>query len=149
MTTDQKLTQLRALMKDRGIDAYFVQSSDFHQSEYLAPHFAERSWLTGFTGSAGLAVVTADKAACWADGRYTVQAKKQLAGTEFELMNWGQPGVPSPLEWLKEELPENGTLAYCGAYLPQSTYNRWQKALENKNITFKEDEDLVGGIWDA
>lgn len=148
MTTDQKLMKLRSLMKDRGIDAYFVQSSDFHQSEYLAPHFAERSWLTGFTGSAGLAVVTKDKAACWADGRYTVQAKKQLAGTEFELMNWGQPGVPTPLEWLKEELPENGTLAYYGAYLPQSTYTRWQEALKKKSITFKEDEDLVGEIWD-
>ena len=82
---NERLEALRTLMAQRGIDAYLVPTSDFHDSEYVGEYFKCRKYLTGFTGSAGTAVITADDAGLWTDGRYFVQAAKQLEGSGFRL----------------------------------------------------------------
>ncbi|MDO5733567.1 MAG: aminopeptidase P family protein [Eubacteriales bacterium] len=148
MTANERLQALRQVMREKKIDAYLVQSSDYHQSEYLAPHFAERAWLTGFTGSAGLAIVTADEALVWADGRYTIQAKQQLEGSDFKAMPWGSgPGMISPQEWLRDNLPDHSSFGYYGAYMSPAMFANWEQALKGKEIKFVESEDLVGAIW--
>lgn len=81
MTISEKLQALRAVMKANGIDIYVVPTADFHQSEYVGEHFKARAYITGFTGSAGTAVITLDEAGLWTDGRYFLQAGKQLEGT--------------------------------------------------------------------
>ena len=83
MTTNEKIAALRKLMNERGIDMYLIPTDDFHSSEYVGEHFKARSCITGFTGSAGTAIVTQKEAHLWADGRYFVQAAKQIAGSEI------------------------------------------------------------------
>ena len=100
MTVDQKLELLRTKMKERGMDAYMVPTADFHESEYVGDHFKCRQFLTGFTGSAGIAVVTMKEACLWVDGRYFVQAAVQLQGTSVKMMKMGQEGVPSVAGYL-------------------------------------------------
>ena len=85
-----KLDSLRNLMKEKGIDLYYIPTADFHESEYVIDYFKARSYMTGFTGSAGVAVVTAEEAGLWTDGRYFIQAAKQLEGSGFELFKMGK-----------------------------------------------------------
>ena len=106
MTVDQKLELLRTKMKERGMDAYMVPTADFHESEYVGDHFKCRQFLTGFTGSAGIAVVTMKEACLWVDGRYFVQAAVQLQGTSVKMMKMGQEGVPSVAGYLEAEVLE-------------------------------------------
>ena len=100
----EKLTTLRALMAREGMDAYIIPTADFHESEYVGEYFKSRAYLTGFTGSAGVAVATMETAGLWTDGRYFIQAANQLAGSGFALMKMGEPGTPSIEEFLKEIL---------------------------------------------
>ena len=104
--TLDKLAALRAVMANHGIDAWIIPSSDAHESEYVAEHWEGRSWVSGFTGSAGTFVITSEKAALWADGRYFIQAGQELKDSTITLMKDGQPGVPAIKEWLATELPE-------------------------------------------
>lgn len=89
------------------IDAYIIPSQDAHQSEFIAECYTRRAYISGFTGSAGTAVVTKDKAALWTDGRYFLQAEKQLSSC-WNLMRAGNPGVPTPSEWLNDALAPGG-----------------------------------------
>ena len=82
----EKLTERRTLMAREGMDAYISPTADFHESEYVGEYFKARAYMTGFTGSAGVAVATKDTAGMWTDGRYFIQAASQLAGSGFELM---------------------------------------------------------------
>ena len=93
MTIPEKLQALRAVMKANGIDIYVVPTDDFHQSEYVGEHFKARAYITGFTGSAGTAVITLDEAGLWTDGRYFLQADKQLEGTTITLRKMGDSGI--------------------------------------------------------
>ena len=105
MTTNEKIAALRDLMKERGIDMYLIPTDDFHSSEYVGEHFKARSFITGFTGSAGTAVITLTEAHLWADGRYFVQAAKQIAGSEVILERMGEPNVPIRwLSWIRRQM---------------------------------------------
>ena len=86
----ERLSQLRRLMEERGMDAYLVPTADFHESEYVGEYFKCRKFLTGFTGSAGTLVVTKDEALLWVDGRYFVQAEEQLKGSTVQMMKMGR-----------------------------------------------------------
>ena len=99
-----KLAALRARMAAASVDAFVVPSQDPHFSEYVPTCFERRAWISGFTGSAGTAVVTAREALLWTDGRYFLQASQELS-SEWTLMKGGQPGVPEPKQWLAEKLP--------------------------------------------
>ena len=103
---DAKLIALRAAMKNAGVDAFLVPSQDPHFSEYVATCYERRAWVSNFTGSAGTALVTRDEALLWTDGRYFLQAEKEL-GEEWTLMRGGQPGVPEPKAWLRDSMPKN------------------------------------------
>lgn len=89
-------------MKERGIDAYIVPSSDPHQSEYVAEHYTARAFITGFTGSAGTAVITLKDAGLWTDGRYFIQAENQLKDTGVTLFRMGEKGVPTIEKFLRK-----------------------------------------------
>ena len=110
----KRITALRAIMKREGIDYYYIPTADFHESEYVGDHFKCRQFLTGFTGSAGIAVVTMKEACLWVDGRYFVQAKKELEGQDTRLMAMGEEGVPTIEEYLMDHMPEGGVLGFDG-----------------------------------
>ncbi len=111
---NERLEKLRKSMAERKIDAYVVPTSDFHESEYVGEYFKCRKFLTGFTGSAGTAVVTASEAYLWTDGRYFVQAQKELTGSGFSLQKMGQEHVPDIEEYLEQVLPQGGVLGFDG-----------------------------------
>lgn len=143
----ERIARLRALMAERGIDAYLVPTSDYHESEYVGEHFACRSYITGFSGSAGTALIMKDWAGIWTDGRYFVQAAKELSGSGVELMRMGQPDVPSLEEYLAEHLPAGGVLGFDGRVVNGGLTEKLLVRLEDKNISFSYKEDLIGGIW--
>lgn len=144
---NERLKQLRHLMEERRMDAYLIPTSDFHESEYVGEHFKCRKFITGFTGSAGIAVVTATEAGLWTDGRYFVQAAAELEGSGFTLMKMGQEGVPTIEEFLESALPERGVLGFDGRVVNSRMGADLLDLMEDKNITFAYAEDLVGSIW--
>ena len=117
MTSSEKITALRQKMSENNIDAFIVYSADPHMSEYLPAEWQERTWLSGFTGSAGFVVITKDKAGLWTDGRYFVQAPKELKGSGIDLFKDGMEGTPNYIDWIISEIPENGRLSFP-RYLP-------------------------------
>ena len=148
MTVNQKLELLRTKMKERGMDAYMVPTADFHESEYVGDHFKCRQFLTGFTGSAGIAVVTMKEACLWVDGRYFVQAAVQLQGTSVKMMKMGQEGVPSVAGYLEAEVPENGCLGFDGRVVNALTGIDLEKRLKEKNARILCSDDLINEIWE-
>ncbi|MBQ0076352.1 MAG: aminopeptidase P family N-terminal domain-containing protein [Bacteroidales bacterium] len=109
MTIIERLLALRSLMKEHGIDAYIIPGTDPHASEYMAPHWAEMSWITGFKGESGTAVVTMDKALLWTDSRYYLQAGEELKGSSYELMRESDVDCPSISKWLGNYYAQDGT----------------------------------------
>ena len=112
MTVSEHIDALRKLMKERGYDIYIVPTDDFHQSENVGAYFQARTFITGFDGSAGTAIITLDHAGLWTDGRYFLQAEQQLSGTPVTLYRMLEPGVPSINEFLEKHLPEHGTIGF-------------------------------------
>lgn len=136
MSTDYKsrIQALRALMAQAGVQAAIVPQADAHLSEYLASHWQLRRWLSGFTGSAGDLVVTADKAALWTDSRYFIQAANQLEGTGIELMKDGLASTPSIAAWLASELKAGDTVGFNGLLFPAPRMEALENALAAKGI---------------
>lgn len=104
MTGQEKITWIQKKMQEENLAAYVIPTSDYHQSEYLGEYFKTRQFLSGFTGSAGVLVILKEKALLWADGRYHIQAEKQVAGTGIEIMKYGLIGVPNYVDFLKQNL---------------------------------------------
>ena len=144
---NERLKQLRALMAQHGMDAYYIPSSDFHDSEYVDPYFKCREFISGFTGSAGTMVVTKDFSGLWTDGRYFVQAKKQLEGQDTELMKMGEENVPTIDEFLMEHLPEGGVLGMDGRVVNTGIGRSFEKLLKVKKGTASIEHDLAGELW--
>lgn len=149
MTVNQRLQALRSEMSQKGIDAYVILSADPHNSEYVADHWAMRSWISGFTGSAGTAVVTADFAGLWTDGRYLVQGETELADSEFQLMLLKVQGKAEWLEYLVDHLKEGQCIGTYGACLPLHTQSTMVKACRDKNIRIETAYNLIGDIWEG
>ena len=142
-----RLEALRSAMKQRDLDAYYVPTADYHLSEYTGDHFKFRSWLSGFTGSAGTLAVTADRAGLWTDGRYFLQAEDQLAGTGIDLYKMQQPGVPSIEEFFLSSLPEGSRVGIDGRIISAAAGEKMAESLKEKNIALIPDADLAGIIW--
>ena len=117
-TVPERIAALRAAMKEAGVDGFLIPSSDPHMSEYLPDCYQARSWFSGFNGSVGTLAVTATDAALWVDGRYFIQAERQLAGSGIELMRIAQKGTPEIPTWLTDMLPENGVMGVDGLCFP-------------------------------
>ena len=148
MTIKQKLNALRILMKEKKIDAYLVPTDDFHGSEYVGDYFKCRKYITGFTGSAGTAIITQDMAGLWTDGRYFIQAADQLRDTTIELFKSGEPGVPTVHQFLNDKLEEGMCLGFDGRTVSAREAEELQELLQKKHITFSVNDDLIGEIWE-
>ena len=148
MTIKQKLNALRILMKEKKIDAYLVATDDFHGSEYVGDYFKCRKYITGFTGSAGTAIITQDMAGLWTDGRYFIQAADQLRDTTIALFRSGEPGVPTVHQFLKDKLEEGMCLGFDGRTVSAREAEELQELLQKKHITFSVNDDLIGEIWE-
>ena len=144
----EQIVALRKQMKEHGIDIYIIPTADFHQSEYVGEHFKAREYVTGFTGSAGTAVVTMEEAKLWTDGRYFIQAAAQLEGSGVELMKMGEPGVAKLSEYLAEVLAEGKTLGFDGRVLSKSEGESYAKLAAEKKAKLVYACDLAGEIWE-
>lgn len=146
----KRLTQLRELLRRERLSAYIFPSTDPHHSEYVADHWKGREWISGFDGSAGIAVVTLDKAALWTDSRYFLAAEAQLAGTEYELMKEKVAGTPSIAEWLGEVLrdapwPEIGVDGMVNGYGMVEDLKREMR--QRGGITVRTNWEPLSIIW--
>ena len=148
-TAAVKLTQLRELMQQRGIDAWVVMSADPHLSEYLPEHWKIRQWLTGFTGSVGTVVVAADQAGLWVDGRYWVQAEQQLHGTGFSLQKQTPDPNSSHLAWLEQQLAAGATIAVDGRIISVQQFDALQHIALKNRFELISDADLISPIWQS
>ena len=146
-TVPEKLAALRALMRDNKAAAYVVMSADPHMSEYLPAYWQVRLWLTGFTGSVGTLVVTQDFAGLWVDGRYWVQAEKELAGTGFVLQKLTQEEHSTHVAWLAKNLPQDAVVGVDGRALSIAQYQSLSLALAQKNAHIDTEQDLISPIW--
>ncbi|CAB1246440.1 aminopeptidase P family protein [Clostridium sp. MT-14] len=141
------ISKLRVLMKENGLDAYIIPSSDNHQSEYVGEFFKARAYVSGFTGDAGTVVITRDEAGLWTDGRFFLQAEYQLKGSGIKLFKMGNPGVPTVFEYLEAEMPNNGKLGFDGRLIPVQEGEELIQKLADKNVSVEYNCDLVGQIW--
>ena len=147
MDISGRIRSLRREMTDENIDIYIVPSDDFHQSEYVGDHFKAREFMTGFTGSAGTAVFTKDRAGLWTDGRYFIQAEQELAGSGVTLYKAGEPGVDTIPEFLEKELPDGGVIGFDGRTVSLGAGENYEKIAAGKGGTVRYTEDLTGRIW--
>ena len=141
-----RLDQLRKHMKKAGVYAYYIPTSDFHGSEYTNDYFKVRYFFSGFSGSAGDLLVTEEGAMLWTDGRYFIQAEKELEGSGIELMRSGEDGVDTLEEFLEKNLPKNAVLGFDGRTVSVSKAKKLKKAVPSNAIRYKL--DLSNGIFE-
>lgn len=144
----ERLAALREQMKKRNIAIYVVPTSDFHESEYVGTHFKARKFITGFTGSAGTAVITLTEAGLWTDGRYFVQAASQLEGTTVTLYRMGEEGVPTVNEYIEKTLKEGECIGFDGRVVNGYWGDELKKIADEKKGSLYVDEDLIDLIWE-
>lgn len=133
-----KIEQLRELMKQNNIDIYIIPTNDYHSSEYVGDYFKCRQYMSGFTGSAGTMILTLDEACLWVDGRYFIQAEKEIAGSNIKLMKMTMPGVPTINEYLEQF--KDKTIGFDGKVIPFESAKQYKQKII-------ADKDLVGAIW--
>ncbi len=148
MSIQERLKALREQMKEKKIDIYIVPTADFHQTEYVGEYFKARKYITNFSGSAGTAVITADEARLWTDGRYFIQAAEQIAGTTVELMKMGEPGVPTIKEYLADTLKAGGNIGFDGRAVAMSEGLAYEEIAKEKNGRVIYACDLIDEIWE-
>lgn len=130
----ERLTAMRQFMEENNLDAFIIPSTDAHLSEYPPKFWESRKWISGFSGSAGTAVVTKDNAGVWTDSRYFIQAAEELEGTGFDLFKMGQSETPDMTNWIIEQVGNGGTVGIDGLVYASSDAKTLKDKLENKNI---------------
>ena len=143
------LEKLREAMEKESIDYYIIPSSDSHQSEYVAEHFKGREFISGFTGSAGVLLVGLKEAFLWTDGRYFIQAERELNGSGISLMKMRTPGYPTIEEWIKKNIKSEKTLGFDGRLFSVNQYNGFLDISKENNFSINMDNDLLKNIWEA
>lgn len=143
----ERIAALREAMKEKNIDAYIIPSSDPHLSEYPADRWKSREWISGFDGSAGTVVITADKAGLWTDSRYFLQAGIELEGTGIELYKMALPETPTIPDFLLHELQNGQTVG-----MDEQTYSvtdaaQLERTLNRKGIKLEASYDLIDQVW--
>ena len=142
-----RLKALREEMSKRDIAIYIVPTADFHESEYVGEYFTARKYMTGFTGSAGVAVITQTEAGLWTDARYFIQAATQLEGSTVTLYKMHEEGVPTVVEYIEKTLEEGQTLGFDGRVVNSAWGKKLEGIVAEKNGKVAVDEDLVDIIW--
>lgn len=135
-------------MKDKGMDAYIVPSTDAHMSEYVAEHWKGRAWVSGFTGSAGMVVISKEGNGLWTDGRYFIQAEKQLENSGITLYRMGEKGVPTVTEWLNKNLKEGSVIGFNGESTSLLFKRKIEKECKSKEFKLIPHFDLINEIWE-
>ncbi len=145
MNIPERLTLLREKMEAHNLAAYYIPTADPHQSEYVSEHDKTRVFISGFTGSAGAVLVTKTDALLWTDGRYFLQAEKELAGSGIVLQKSGEPNVPTLFEYLAASLPKGSRVGMDGTVIAADFFS----SLKNNvpDVDFILDIDLIGEIW--
>ena len=147
MDTNEKIACIRQLMEKDNISAVIIPSSDPHQSEYLAEHWQARKWLTGFSGSAGMAVITQDHAILWTDFRYYIQAEAQIAGSLFELFKLGANDVPTFDKWLADNLKPGDTIGIDGNMFSMADVKKLTAGFKAKGVCLNPEIDSITQFW--
>ena len=142
-----RLSALRNEMVKRNIAIYIVPTADFHESEYVGEYFTARKYMTGFSGSAGVAVITLKEAGLWTDARYFIQAANQLEGSTVTLYKMGEEGVPTVDEYIEAALAEGETIGFDGRVVNSAWGKKLEEIVEKKNGKLAVEEDLVDIIW--
>lgn len=141
------LNNLREVMKKENVDYYIIPSGDSHQSEYVPEYYKGRAYVSGFTGSAGTLLVGLEESYLWTDGRYFIQAEKELNGSGIKLMKMNIPGYPSLLEWIKNNVKEGKTLAFDGSTISVNEYKNYKELAKKNGFNIKMDKDFLNEIW--
>lgn len=141
------LNNLREVMKKENVDYYIIPSGDSHQSEYVPEYYKGRAYVSGFTGSAGTLLVGIEESYLWTDGRYFIQAEKELNGSGIKLMKMNIPGYPSLIEWIKNNVKEGKTLAFDGSTISANEYKNYKELAEKNGFNIKMEKDLLNLIW--
>ena len=141
------LEKLRKAMKIENINYYIIPSSDSHQSEYVSEYFKGREYVSGFTGSAGTLLVGLEDAYLWTDGRYFIQADKELKSSGISLMKMRTPGYPTIEEWIKDNVKENEVLGFDGKVFSVNQYEGYLNIAKDNNFNINMKNDLLDSIW--
>ncbi|MCR4782610.1 MAG: aminopeptidase P family protein [Lachnospiraceae bacterium] len=144
---NMRIEKLRELMAERNMSVYVIPMADFHSSEYVGAYFMEVEFMSGFTGTNATVVVTKDKAGLWTDGRYFIQAKRELDGSCVKLYEMGEEGVPTVNEFIEKELLPNTALGLDGRIFTISIAKEFKEICDKKNCSLSVKEDLVDTIW--
>lgn len=147
LSIDERVQALRLIMEREGLDAWIVNGTDPHQSEYVCPRWRSRAWISGFSGSAGTVVITKDQALLWVDSRYFIQAAKQIENSCFSLMKLDTPNVLEPVSYLAQTMDEKGKVGIDGATLMVSAKEKMEKAFLEKGIELVSCPDYLDEIW--
>lgn len=144
-----RIDRLRQLMSEKNIDTMIIPTADFHESEYVGEFFQARKYLSGFTGSAGVLVITTGKGCLFTDGRYFIQAERQLAGTSIDLYRVGEKDVPTLTELILSETPPKGCIAFDGRVVNAKLGLEIEEKASTKEIRIYYEEDLIDSIWEG
>ena len=142
-----RLAALRKIMEERGVQYYYITTADYHNSEYADDYFKEREFMSGFTGSNGNLLIEADKAGLWTDGRYFIQAEKELEGSGITLFRMAEEGVPTTTEYIEQNMKEGEVLAFDGRTVATRLGQQMEKIVENKQGKILYHLDYVDEIW--
>ena len=145
---NERLLNLRNQMKEAGVHCVVIPTSDYHNSEYVSDFFMARKYFSGFTGSAGTLVVTPDEAALFTDGRYFIQAAKELEGSGITLMKMGEPGVPTMTEYVDQKLQQGWTLCFDGRVITSSKGSELEEIAKKHEGQVRFDLDLCDAAWE-
>ncbi|MEG0091262.1 MAG: aminopeptidase P family N-terminal domain-containing protein, partial [Oscillospiraceae bacterium] len=144
---NQRIEALQEILKQKKLAAIIIPTQDFHMSEYVGEYFKARRYFSGFTGSAGVMVITQNQANLWTDGRYFIQAPKELAGSCVVLQKMGEEGVPTVKEYLKKTLKSGDVLCFDGRVISTKECREYEEELGQQGVTLYTKEDLVGLVW--
>ncbi len=147
MENRERIDRLRSIMKDMQIDYYYITTSDYHNSEYVDDYFKEREYMSGFTGSNGNLLIGENFAGLWTDGRYFIQAEKELEGSGITLFRMGEEGVPTTAEYLKQHMASGQTLAFDGRCISIQAGLKLEKIIEKKGGRINYGTDYVDFFW--
>ncbi|MCR4961160.1 MAG: aminopeptidase P family protein [Lachnospiraceae bacterium] len=145
----ERINRLREVMKSEGADWYLITSDDYHTSEYVSDFFKVREYYTGFTGDNAYLLLNGEKALMWTDGRFFIQADKELKDTGVELMKMATDGYPSLTEYIEKNIKNGEKLYFDGRTVSTSLGKQIGEILEKNGASSVSDKDLAGDLWDG